>query len=349
MQRARRERFPKAVAARAFSSWKKPIIRRFLQGSAVRFVPASGAAGRGETLAIWGNGEKSKTPLGLSCLRIEDGFLRSVGLGAALTEPMSLVVDDVGIYYDSSRPSALENLLNAGGFDRALLERAAALRARIVAAGITKYNLSGTPWTRPAKPSRLILVPGQVENDASIRYGSPEVRTNIGLLQKVRAANPSAHIVYKPHPDVVAGLRAQGRGEAQAAGFCDEIPARADLSSLLGQVDEVHTMTSFAGFEALLRDVPVVCYGHPFYAGWGLTADVLPLARRARKATLDELVAAALILYPLYISRVTGRYTTPERAVEELAAWKQAPCAASVLALLFRQWRRAKVYLGLSA
>jgi capsular polysaccharide export protein len=49
---------------------------------------------------------------------------------------------------------------------------------------------------------------------------------------------------------------------------------------------------------------------------------------------LDELVAGALILYPTYVSRVTGRFTTPERAVEELVAWRAARTELPV-------WRRA--------
>ena len=88
-------------------------------------------------------------------------------------------------------------------------------------------------------------------------------------------------------------------------------------------VDELHTLTSLAGFEALLRGKTVVCYGQPFYSGWGLTSDMIPVARRTRQLTLNELVAGALMLYPTYISRTTGRFTTPERALDELLAWRQ--------------------------
>jgi len=67
----------------------------------------------------------------------------------------------------------------------------------------------------------------------------------------------------------------------------------------------------------------VVCYGLPFYAGWGLTEDILPVARRTRRLALDELVAGTLILYPTYISRTTGQFTTPERALDELLIWRE--------------------------
>ena len=165
-------------------------------------------------------------------------------------------------------------------------------------------------------------MPGQVEDDASLRHGSPEIRRNADLLRKVRAMNPDAHIIYKPHPDVVAGLRP---AEAvDAAAWCDEIVVDRPIARLFNQVDEVHTLTSLAGFEALMRGKPVTCHGMPFYAGWGLTRDMIPNTRRRRVLTLDELVAGALILYPAYVSRVTGQFTTPERAVEELVAWRAA-------------------------
>ena len=48
-----------------------------------------------------------------SALRVEDGFLRSRGLGADLIPPLSLVLDDMGIYYDPNSPSRLETLIEA--------------------------------------------------------------------------------------------------------------------------------------------------------------------------------------------------------------------------------------------
>jgi capsular polysaccharide export protein len=169
----------------------------------------------------------------------------------------------------------------------------------------------------------MILVPGQVESDASLAYGAPGIRRNIDLLYSVRAANPEAYLIYKPHPDVVAGLRRKGQCEEDAACWCDEVVADVPMGELLPQVDEVHTLTSLTGFEALLRGKRVVCYGQPFYAGWGLTRDVLPIARRTRRLSLDELVTGALILYPTYVSRATRGLTTPERALDELLAWRE--------------------------
>lgn len=340
LQRQMRARFPAQLTAVGFSRWKKPIVRDFCQGSQVHFVPdiAAAQASSAEALVVWGLKplpEAEKRPV----LRLEDAFLRSVGLGADLVRPLSWVMDDTGIYYDATRPSALEQLLESSDFDAALLARAAALRQRIAAAGLTKYNVGSGGWQRPAGDKRVILVPGQVQSDASIQWGAPEgvcpVRRNMDLLRAVRQAHPEAWVVYKPHPDVLAGLRTQHPDEAHAAQWCDEVVLQASMGEMLAVVDEVHVLTSLAGFEALLRGKRVVCYGQPFYAGWGLTQDQVPPARRTRRLSLDALVAGTLILYPTYISRTTGRFTTPERALDELLAWRAS--GASTLPW----WRKA--------
>jgi capsular polysaccharide export protein len=94
-----------------------------------------------------------------------------------------------------------------------------------------------------------------------------------------------------------------------------------------------------AGFEALLRAKPVVCWGCPFYAGWSLTADREPIPRRQRQLTLDELVAGVLLLYPTYVGRVSGHFTTAEQALDELQAWRAEGANASPLSAGRRAWR----------
>lgn len=308
--------------ALGFSRWKRPFLRRFLPEADIAFVTTASAVPQGATVAIWGSRQIDDLPKDAKILRIEDGFLRSSGLGAALIAPLSWVIDDQGIYYDPRTPSRLETLLQAHTFAPSDLERATQLVRRIRSHAISKYNLGGKRWTRPATQDHVILVPGQVEADASIRFGAPQVATNHDLLRAVRSENPDAYIVYKPHPDVVAGLRRAGKSEMAAAECCDEIATDVDITTMWDQIDAVHTMTSLAGFEALLRDLDVTCYGQPFYAGWGLTNDIVPLPRRRTKLTLEELVAGALIAYPRYVSLQDHRITTPERAISDLMQWQ---------------------------
>ena len=348
LQRRMRQRFPERITAIGFSGWKHGFTRDFFYGSHLHFAWFAKRASQQDSLASWGrklDAALVARPPEKPVIRVEDGFLRSVGLGADLIRPVSWVQDDVGIYYDATRPSRLEQILAETDFSEPLLTRAAALREAICAAGITKYSLSApaqgsrghssaaTPqpptWQRPVGAQRVLLVVGQVETDASIRYGASTIRRNMDLLHVVREAHPDDYVLYKPHPDVLAGLRASGEGERQALQRCDEVIGNVSLEQLFPLVDEVHILTSLAGFEALLRRKPVVTYGQPFFAGWGLTDDrgLIPdvARRRHRSLTLDQLVAGALILYPTYVSRVTRRFTTPERVLQELIEWRQTP------------------------
>ena len=126
-----------------------------------------------------------------------------------------------------------------------------------------------------------MLVTGQVEDDKSILKGCETVRTNLGLLEAARAAHPQAYLVFKPHPDVEAGNRAGKVASADATRFANVIASDMDIAGCITATDGLATMTSLAGFEALLRGKPVWTFGRPFYAGWGLTHDALdfPAAR----------------------------------------------------------------------
>jgi capsular polysaccharide export protein len=306
---------------------RRPVFRRTIAGALEVATARHGA------IAVWATRE----PPGLAAaaasrrvplVRVEDGFLRSVGLGSDFLPGASIVVDETGIYFDSSRENDLERLLHEGEFDAELLARTRRLIARLVAGGITKYNLAdrGPRISWPAN-SRRLLVPGQVEDDLSVRLGGGSVRGNLDLLARVRVANPDAFIVYKPHPDVVAGHRKGAIRAVDARRYADRIVFARSMAALLGEIDELHTLTSLTGFEALLRGVPVTVYGRPFYAGWGLTRDVTPWDR-GRRLSLEELAAGALIIYPRYLDPVTRQPCDPETIIDRLAQrdlWRADP------------------------
>ncbi|MFW6093623.1 MAG: capsular polysaccharide biosynthesis protein [Pseudomonadota bacterium] len=325
LQRRMRERFPRQLYAVGFSPYKRPLVRQFCQGSDVKFIRRAAQAPADGTLVLWGSRDADAAAAVRDVVHLEDGFLRSVGLGADLVRPISWAMDRRGIYYDPSRPSDLEHMLETREFTTDELARARQLRQRIVAENLTKYNVGdrNEKWKHAEGNRPIILVPGQVEDDAAVRFGCPNVRSNAELLKSIRKERPDAHIIYKPHPDVVAGLRRGGTDEHETGKWCDELVTDVSMGELLNAVDEVHTLTSLAGFEMLLRGKPVTCHGQPFYSGWGLTADHTSISRRTRAVTVDELVAGALLLYPTYISRTTQHFTTPERAITELLAWRE--------------------------
>ena len=331
LQRSRFEENTGRIVCVGVSAWKRPFVRKYLRSpdNEVRFfgsVRSLEAAldSRTARLLTWGSRHYDEMRAvadrhQLQLLRMEDGFIRSVGLGSDLTVPGSLVVDSGGIYYDPRQPSDLELLLQRHRFTQGELERAGRLRKRIVASGISKYNAGGDrPLTLRVRDSqRVVLVPGQVEDDASVVYGSPLIRSNAALLEAVRTLAPEAFIIYKPHPDVVSGNRRGGLGNASRPLY-DAMVSDVPIGRCLELADEVHTMTSLVGFEALLRGKRVVTHGQPFYCSWGLTEDRLPLARRTRKLELDELVAGALLAYPRYYHFCARAFCTAEDLIEEL-------------------------------
>jgi capsular polysaccharide export protein len=309
------------VAEFVGSSAGTPVFRRSARGAVAAARGAPGAPPR--AIAAWA----SRIPAGLTeaaardgipLIRVEDGFVRSVGLGADFLPPASLVFDSGGMYYDPRTRSDLETLLRETEFSPTLVERAQRLIAQLVVRGITKYNLaSSLPAIEMPTGVRHILVPGQVEDDLSVLHGGGEIRSNLDLLSEVRRANPDAFILYKPHPDVAAGHRKGAVPDTVARRFADALVEGVSTATLLDRIEELHTMTSLAGFEALLRRRRVVVYGRPFYAGWGLTEDRLPIDR-GRLLSLEEMVAGVLILYPRYLDPLTRLPCGPEVIIERL-------------------------------
>lgn len=322
------------AAAAGFAFWKRREMDRFLWAprtmplrftrSAPRAVKRARRAGGG--VAIW---PSRVTPAFVDAVRaadvplvrIEDGFIRSVGLGANLFPPQSVAIDARGIHYDPSGPSDLEHLLATADFPPALVARAEALTARIVATGLGKYGRGPVADLPPRDPTRrLVLVAGQVDDDMSVRLGGGAVAGNRDLLARVRALEPDAEIWFRPHPDVDAGHRAGAVADADALDHVDRVVRGGGMAALLDGVDGVHVLTSLAGFEALLRGRDVTVHGRPFYAGWGLTRDVAGAPdRRGRTLGLAELVAATLILYPRYLDPVTALPCPVETLVDRFA------------------------------
>lgn len=295
--------------------WKRgPLQDVFGQHKRMIFAhdPAE-ARGANRPWMVWAG----KADVGhVDAIKVEDGFLRSRGLGAELVPPVSLVTDDLGIYYDPSKPSRLEEYIKQRKVLRPDQElRAQALITQVNRLKLSKYNLGGAQV--PLPEGHRVLVVGQVEDDASIKAGAGEVCTNAALLTKARSANPDAVLIYKPHPDVESGLR---DGAFDARGIADVIATQSDITALLEQVQELWTMTSLTGFEALLRGVKVTTTGAPFYAGWGLTRDLGDVPPRRRDdISLEGLVHATLIDYPRYFDPKTKLPCSVEVVVDRLA------------------------------
>lgn len=301
-----------------FSYWKYHHARAYLQGTdnTIKFVrdfdkAVSTAKREKAKIVVWAS--KITSDFEQKCLqekvqliRMEDGFLRSVGLGSDFNWPFSLVLDSRGVYYNPQRESDLEYILDNFSVREdkdVLLDQAKKLQNIIVSKGLSKYNVGNAVTLKKENyttDKKLLLVPGQVEDDASVRTGGGTIQSNLDLLKAVREENSDACIIYKPHPDVEKLNRKGKVAEADALKYADYVVTDTNITKLLEIVDEVHTLTSLTGFEALIRNIKVSCYGLPFYSGWGLTRDYQKTERRTNRLKLEELIAGTLLLYPKY-------------------------------------------------
>jgi capsule polysaccharide export protein KpsC/LpsZ len=214
---------------------------------------------------IWGHFEPPGTlelarTLGCPVHRFEDGFIRSIGIGAEpdmwgrTNLPMSLVLDTSGMYYNARCASDVERLLAEYPFDAhpELLNRAAHCIKRIISERITKYNTTSSVDIRSIygeKTRRRILVLGQVESDASITYGCDFCATNVDLVLLAVRENPLAEVIYKPHPAVMRGAKDEASDPRTVAGVCRVLHEDVSLPDALETIDHAYVIVEvlFAG------------------------------------------------------------------------------------------------------
>lgn len=258
---------------------------------------------------------------------VEDGFIRSIGLGASKTPPFSLSIDSKTPYFDARNPSDLEDLLNTYDFDadEMLMQRAERLHTLLLESGLSKYNHAAPvdiSRIYGPKTAKRVLVVGQVEDDASIKFGCNRSYTNNDAVMIAAMENPGAQIIYKPHPDVLNGHRELRSNPEDVNHLCTVLSMDVPLAQAFETIDHVYTITSQAGFEALMRGIRVTTLGCPFYAGWGLGDDRQPNERRTRQLTMLQVLAGAYLLYPRYFDPVYKVELTAEQAVERLIQFK---------------------------
>jgi capsular polysaccharide export protein len=343
--------------------WKRANFLQFLGGpSNTEFSPLArwqeavdAAAERSGRVICWSSSvpdglEEACHDAGVEFVQVEDGFIRSQGLGIKLHMPASLCFSRKGIHYDARSESELEEKLQRMDLEPWQVAEGARLLDILQRERISKYNVAGADFTWPvgATPTqKRILVIGQVEDDASMLTGSPEIRSNADLLARVRWAHPDASIVYRPHPDVTSGLR-KGRVDRKTTDLlADGVSRSENIFSLLQASDEVHVITSQTGLEALLLGKRVVCYGQPFYSGYGLTHDVFPNERRVRDRTVEEMVYITLVDYPTYIDPFTGEASDVFRTIDLLRSGRAWPRAPRSYALAVWAKRKSRIFRNL--
>lgn len=298
------------------SLWKRSFIPEFLSNScqSISFSKNS----RADKTLIWG----MKQPLERNCWRMEDGFIRSVGLGADLRRPSSLVLDDQGIYYNGKQASRLENMLNQVQLNDYERHRAQQLIEKLKQSQVTKYNVESQQSVLSIKQragsKQIVLITGQFQQDLSMEFGALDIQDNMSLIKRVRSDYPNAFLIYKEHPDVYSGVRPGRLNPSEVKQYTDMYVSDTSLISLFEISDRVCTICSLSGFEALIRGIAVTTYGLPFYAGWGLTDDHYEFTRRERTLELEALIYVTLVRYSRYVSWRTREITTVESTIDQV-------------------------------
>jgi len=254
------------------------------------------------------------------CLLLEDGFIRSVGLGVEGYPAFSIVEDDSGMHYDAFKETRIERLLNSYDFDNEILNLADEAIELLKKYKISKYNLSPMLLPQKVKDTKgeKILIIAQTAGDNSLKYGRAYEFEPKDIILSALEENPNSTVFVKVHPDVLTGKRESSIDIDLATKYCEVITENTNPLMLIEEFDKVYTQTSQMGFEALLFDKHVVTFGMPFYSGWGITDDRLINERRKRKLTFKEVFAAAYILYSKYYNPYKKRECDIIETIEEI-------------------------------
>ncbi|MBL4953529.1 hypothetical protein JK635_15150, partial [Neobacillus sp. YIM B02564] len=124
---------------------RQPEIQAMLGGPVKLFSPFKKPSANSIVLA-WGfkpsafHAVAYSSRYDIPLLRLEDGFLRSLGLGVSGAAPLSIVLDDLSIYYDGTQPSRLEQLIRDADLDPVLMERVKASLELLAKFRLSKYN-----------------------------------------------------------------------------------------------------------------------------------------------------------------------------------------------------------------
>ncbi len=242
----------------------------------------------------------------------EDGFISRINRSQ---KSISLIKDDIGIYYDATAPSKFESLAKEKLSAPELIDSKCLIKL------FRKYEISKYNNSREYTgylPKNYILLVDQVYGDLSVKYGNASLESFKNMLSSALKDYPDHKIVIKMHPD---------KYSRKKKCFFDFIKSTHDPRiititgnyhsvGLINKADAVYTVTSQVGFEALIWGKKVKCFGMPFYAGWGLTENVLPAPKRRKKVSLEQLVYAALVKYPIYRDLETDKPTTVEKTIE---------------------------------
>lgn len=265
----------------------------------------------------------------LRCWQLEDGFLRSYHT-SDLSPLLALIVDQTGVYYESRRASDLEMTIHDVSIDSMdVMTKVKFSRDAILKFQLSKYNHAPDLNDGVIRSDDLasVLVVDQTDGDMSVVCGGASEASFADMLHAALLENPTATIYVKTHPEVSAGRKGGYLTEIHNSERVVVVRDTVNPIDLIQKMDRVYVVTSQMGFEALMCGKPVVCFGVPWYAGWGVTDDRVidspAWKRRIKKRTVDELFAAAYLHYTRYLNPFTHERGTIFDVIEWLVLQKK--------------------------
>lgn len=266
----------------------------------------------------------------IPCFIVEDGLIKSIAtwcdsnVSSYYKAGVSFMFDCKGAYYDATRETQLEKLLNDKNLvvSEKNIHRAKILIKKIIDNKLTKYNYQSLniPTSLFYSTNRKkVLVVDQSYGDISIEKGFANKETFSNMLTCAIKENPEADIFVKVHPDTLTGNRGAGYFydiEKNSRVFI--LAEKLNPISLLKCIDSVYVVTSQLGFEALMCGKDVHVFGLPFYAGWGITKDRQKCERRKNLRSLEEIFYITYIIYTYWVNPKTGKQCEIEEALDFL-------------------------------
>lgn len=307
-----------------FNPWKRPYMQAFFPEHKLAFVRGGRSfihlkkfvdrlpnhqsllfVAWGTKMPLYGSryARRNSVPLQF----VEDGFLRSFHPGALHTRPFSLAVDSRSPYYDTNNTTDLQIIIDdasKAAADAGSQRRAEAGISLIRAASLTKYyslKIEKDTWAPPpAQGKKVILVVGQVEDDAAIRLGYNGKFSNYEVVKQAVKDHPDARVLYRPHPDTFYNGR-KSKHEKKISRLCTVVEPTVALHSIFPHVDHVYVGTSLVGLEAAIYGLPVTAIGRPFYAASAQVSSLQGARKQNASLSVHALFQAVYLDYPKYV------------------------------------------------
>lgn len=267
--------------------------------------------------------ETSKAALALA----EYGLISGIATPSKTPFKFSLMLDDIGIYFDTTKPSRTLRLLeedsHLNGSDTC--ERVRAFIDYVFEHNIVKYNSAPYLELDASQDKHKILVIDQTKEDLAIMLGGCDRYSFKDMLEHA-LAQEKCEIYLKLHPETVEGSKeANFKLDAlNAYSNLHIIRQNCNNMHLVKQMDEIYVMTSGAGLEGLMAGKKVRCFGQPFYSGWGITEDMHPISR-CRTRSLEEIVESVFFRQTLWFDPKTHAECSPEQALQRLVEIRGKP------------------------